>query len=169
MTYRIKMWMGLIMFAFLVFLFIRIPVWNFLTGRASTQDAIAGEWVGMMQISGDNVNSVLGPTPGPHRKAAVRFSLRQSDGSMDRYAGSGEMFILGEAHARPVQIGDFHQGPNEYITIRTLQTPALPDKFNGTLNDDVMTWKNDSEGYGFTAKLHKGTDADYQRLLQDKP
>jgi len=169
MTYRIKMWMGLIMFAILVFLFIRIPVWNFLTGRVPAQDAIAGEWVGTMQISGNNVNAVLGSTPGPHRKAAVKFSLRQSDGFMDRYAGSGEMFILGEAHARPVQIGDFSHDPNGYITIRTLQPPALPDKFNGTLNNGVMTWKSDSEGYGFTAELHKGTDAEYQRLLQDKP
>ena len=169
MTYRIKMWMGLTMFAFLVFLFIRIPVWNVLTGRVPAQDAIAGEWVGTMQISGNNVNAVLGSTPGPHRKAAVKFSLRQSDGFMDRYAGSGEMFILGEAHARPVQIGDFSHDPNGYITIRTLQPPALPDKFNGTLNNGVMTWKSDSEGYGFTAELHKGTDAEYQRLLQDTP
>ena len=169
MTYRIKMWMGLLLFAFLVLLFIRIPVWNSLTGRTAPQDKIAGEWVGTMQISGDNVDSVLGTTPGPHRKAALRLTLRQSDGFMDRYAGSGEMFILGEEHARPLQIGDLRHDPNGYITIRTLQTPALPDKFNGTLNDGVMTWKSDSEGYGFTAELHKGPDAEYQRLLQDKP
>jgi hypothetical protein len=169
MTYRIKMWMGLIMFSFLMFLFIRIPVWNFLTGRVPPQDPIAGEWVGAMQISGNNVNSVLGSTPGPHREAAVRFTLRQSDGSMDRYAGSGAMFILGEEHARSIQIGDFSHGPNSYITIRTMDTPALPSKFHGKLSNGVMTWESDDVGYGFTAQLHKGTDAEYQHLLQNRP
>ena len=168
MTYRIKMWMGLIMFAFLVFLFIRIPVWNFLTRRVSAQDGIAGEWVGTVDITGHYVPEVFGNTTGPHRRGALKFTLTQYDGFMNRYAGPGELYIYGEASPRVIEIGDLRRDPDGSLKVKINTIPDLGWAYgsHGRLEGNTMVWDANAVGLTFTATLSHGKDADYQKLVQ---
>jgi hypothetical protein len=153
-----------------VFLFVRIPVWNFLTGKVSAPDAIAGEWVGTVDITGQYLPDVFGKTTGPHRKGALKFTLTLYDGFMDSYTGPGELYIYGEASPRAIKIGDLRCEPDGSLKVKINTTPDLGWAYgsHGRLEGNTMVWDANASGLTFTARLSHGTDAEYQRLLQDK-
>ncbi|GGG97480.1 hypothetical protein [Silvibacterium dinghuense] len=79
-------------------------------GRISYANSPKGQWVGEIEITGGYNANMPGYT-WPHKKAAIAFTLSVEDRFVDRYGGSGELFLQGEANAHPIRIGSFDVSP----------------------------------------------------------
>lgn len=127
----------------------------------------SGEWVGQLDITGEYVPSVWGDTPGPHKKAAIRFTLAMYDGFLERYAGKGELFIVGELKPRSIEILDLRIRADGTVTIRMDSNPKLAHKFDGQLKSNEMILNQDEWGLRFHGVMHRGNDADYETILHN--
>jgi hypothetical protein len=125
-----------------------------------------GEWVGVGNVREVYSQELWGATPGPHRDVAIKFTLKQYDGFMDRYTGAGELTVFGEGKPRAIEVNDVRNRPTGVITIRMTTSPITLEKFDAQLTGDQMTWNDNSEGLVSSATLHRGTDADYQALVK---
>jgi hypothetical protein len=143
-------------------------VGRFITGTsAPSPTGPTGEWVGVGKVREVYSQGLWGDTPGPHHDVAIKFTLKQYDGFMDRYTGSGELTIFGEGKPRVIQVDDVRNRPTGVITIRMTTSPKMLEKFDARLAGDQMTWA-DNDGLVASATLHRGTDADYQALVKQQ-
>lgn len=149
--------------------------------------SIRGEWVGKMQISGIYVPNpnpdVFVQNPQPvHKDAVIRFKLSITDSFLKKYGGSGELTIAGEK-PQAIEVKDLWPehtpGNSADDTGSTLRTgiwvlgPAdgndpVSGGFDGTFEPGTLTLKRTitvSLGYVMDGVLHKGSDADYQALV----
>jgi hypothetical protein len=144
------------------------PVGALLFGGPAFSSGAAGEWVGTMEISNGYDPARMGDTPGPHKQAAIYFKLESTDRFMDAYGGSGEFFIAGETEPRPLRIGAFTLHlPNTNVSTAFISPHFLDATLDHSSysNGQIVlrsTWFTDVQ---FVATLHRGTKADYEKLI----
>ncbi len=157
----------------LVLLFIVWQAWNpvmnlFFGGKHVLKDAIEGEWVGEVDITGGYKPALMGDTPGPHRHAVIHFNLEIYNMSMLDYKGPGEFFIIGEDKPRKIEMDDFNVGDDTRITAQIDADPDFASQINGNYlksSPHDMTITTEGE-LAFHGNLHQGTIAEYDTLLR---
>ena len=145
--------------------FLASGMYRLVTGPEPSAPTPAGEWVGVGKVRSYYAPVLWGETTGPHRDVAMKFTLNQWDSFMDRYTGWGEITVFGEAKPRRIHVDDVLNHPDGQLTIKMTTTPISLEIFDGRLSRDEITWTG-SNGLVDSATLHRGTDADYQRLLK---
>jgi hypothetical protein len=149
-------------------------VGNWIAGlRGAPADSIQGEWVGELDVSALNAEYIH--TMSKH--AVIRFSLKRSEQFLHKYGGDGEITIADE---RPlhVEVKDLwpsgtgaEQEFEAGIWIVPYRQGDLNDHisggYEGTYSPGVLKLKRQRDrGYEMQGTLHKGTDQDYDELVQ---
>ena len=137
-------------------------------------DSIRGEWVGRMQISG-----IYDPDLRDIQKdAVIRFNLNITDSFLKKYGGRGELTIAGEKPLA-IEVRDLwpETAPDDssfrtgiWLTGQSNNNGNDPVSggFKGTFQPGALSLKrtiNVNLGYVMQGVLHKGTDADYESLV----
>jgi len=136
-------------------------------GRASYTNTPQGEWVGTMTLDGVYHADRPWEKGGPQRMAAIKFKLSVADTFMDEYAGWGEIWVTGDPTPIKLRVVRVSVHPNGYIRPAFLAEPLMTADIDGSFTPtEIDLHQEDNWAQKFTSTLHRGTDADYQRIAQ---
>lgn len=130
-----------------------------------------GMWVGQMDITGGADSANLGGnTPGPHKHGVLYARLDIEDRFMDKYAGHGELVILGEKQARPITLF-LHLMPDSNSRLNADSYIGTKPPIVGTLLDcyydqnKIVVISDGPLDLNFKVTLHRGNVDEYHKLL----
>jgi hypothetical protein len=173
----IKPFVAITLLAIVVFgglgLAFREDVGNWITGlRGSSADSIRGEWVGELDIPNMN-DQWIRPI---HQHAVIRFVLQPTKHYLHKYGGLGELTIQGQS-PQPIEVKDLWPSGTGVQSFETGiwkvpyhegdKTDFVSGGFDGTFRAGQLTLTRQTDvGYDMSGTLHKGTDQEYDQLVQ---
>ena len=136
--------------------------------------SMRGEWVGILTVA---PGSASNPNDGKHQ-AAIRFKLGITDSFLEKYGGPGEITLAG-GKSQPLEVKDlllesysqdgaFRGGIwLDTYTLDQARTDPISGGIKGFFQPGSLTIHRDADvDYSIDGTLHKGTDQDYEQLVQ---